>query len=403
MSILWKTAILFGLLAVPVVACASEPAQTPAAAPADAGASSEEPFVIGALDSLTGIGESYGVPFSQSKLLAMEEINAAGGINGRMLKVVVEDSKCTANDAILAYRRLTDVEGAKIILGTSCSSGTLGVAPLAEKDGVVLLSSSATNPDITYAGDYVFRTAISSIQVGADIGNTLWAEGARTVATITESTDYVEGVRRTVAAQFEELGGSVAASESYPSDAIDFRSMLTKLFAKDPDAIFVGAQNEIAGGTVVKQARELGYDGPIYSEVVTTGANALGIAGEAAAGLKAVVPNPDLQTAVGKDFLANFEARYGVVAAWPWFQGSAYDGVYIAAECLRQTNDDQDAEGFRDCLYDLTWSGAIGDAYGFDENGDIAGVSHVVIEVLPLAERTTENLGYRILGPPPTP
>ncbi len=146
----------------------------------------------------------------------------------------------------------------------------------------------------------------------------------------------------------------------------------------------------------------LGYDGPIYSEVVPTGSNALDIAGEAATGLKAVVPNPDLETDIGREFLASFNARYGVVP-WPWFQGSAYDGVYIAAECLRRTNDDQDADGFRDCLNNLTWSGAIGDDYSFDENGDVVGVSHVVIEVLPVAERTPQNLGFRVLGPPPVP
>jgi len=76
---------------------------------------------------------------------------------------------------------------------------------------------------------------------------------------------------------------------------------------------------------------------------------------------------------------------------------------WSSSECLRQTDDDQDADGFRDCLYEITWSGAIGDNYGFDENGDVTGVTHVVIEVLPLAERTEENLGYKILGPPPTP
>ena len=61
------------------------------------------------------------------------------------------------------------------------------------------------------------------------------------------------------------------------------------------------------------------------------------------------------------------------MASLPWFQGSAYDDVYIAAECLKQTNDDQDADGFRDCLYSLTRSGAIGDNYSFDENGDVVG------------------------------
>ena len=407
-----KTLALLIPAALLLVACGEQATPAPGAEPASTAApaadastdteTSQQPFVIGALDSLTGVGESYGIPFSRSKLLAVEEINAAGGINGRPLKLIVEDSKCTSADAITAYQRLTDVEGVKIVLGATCSGATLGVAPLAEQDGVVLFSPSSTSPDITDAGDYIFRTAINSLKVGADIGNTLWADGIRSIGTITEATDYAEGARRSVVAQFEKLGGLVVVAESYPTDAIDFRSQLTKLLTANADAIVVAAQGEVSGGTIIKQARELGYDGPIYSEVVPTGSNALDIAGKAATGLKAVVPNPDLETDIGKEFLASFNARYGV-APWPWFQGSAYDGVYIAAECLRQTNDDQDADGFRDCLNNLTWSGAIGDDYSFDENGDVVGVSHVVIEILPVAERTPENLGFRVLGPPPVP
>ena len=302
-----------------------------------------------------------------------------------------------------SYNKLTDVDGVKIILGTTCSGAMLGAAPLAEKEGVVLLSASATSPDIASAGDYIFRTAINDLRLGIDTGNTLWVDGVRNIATITEATDYAEGARRTSVAQFEKLGGSVVASESYSSDVIDFRSQLTKLFNENPDALLLAAQGETSGGTIVKQARELGYDGPIYSESVPTAPDALSIAGDAATGLKAIVPNPDLTSAAGKEFLANFKARYGVVASLPWFQGSAYDDVYIAAECLKQTNDDQDTNGFRDCLYGLTWSGAIGNDYSFDENGDVVGLSNVVIEILPTDERTEENLGYRVLGPAPTP
>ena len=83
--------------------------------------------------------------------MALDEINAAGGINGRMLELVVEDSKCSAQDAITAYNKLTNVDGIKIILGTSCSGAMLGVAPLAEKDGVVLFSELASSPDIANA------------------------------------------------------------------------------------------------------------------------------------------------------------------------------------------------------------------------------------------------------------
>ena len=81
--------------------------------------------------------------------------------------------------------------------------------------------------------------------------------------------------------------------------------------------------------------------------------------------------------------------------------GSAYDDVHITAECLRRTGDDQDADAFRDCLYEITWSGAIGDNYSFDENGEVVGLANVVVEILPLAERTDLNNGYRVLGPAP--
>ncbi len=318
---------------------------------------SDEPYVIGAMDALTGVAESYGNPLHQAKLLAVEEINAAGGINGRMLELIVEDSKCAAQDAITAYNKLTDVDGVKIILGATCSGAMLGAAPLAEKEGVILLSASATSPDIATAGDYIFRTAINDLQLGIDIGNTLWVDGVRNIATITESTDYAEGARRTAVEQFERLGGAVVGAESYSFDVIDFRSQLTKLLDKAPDALLLAAQGEASGGTIIKQARELGYDGPIYSEIVPTAPEALNIAGDAATGLKSIIPNPELITPAGKDFLASFKARYGVVATLPWFQGSAYDDVYIAAECLKQTENDQDAEGFRTVCMTLPGAG----------------------------------------------
>ena len=90
---------------------------------------------------------------------------------------------------------------------------------------------------------------------------------------------------------------------------------------------------------------------------MVAGTQALEIAGAAADGLKAIIPSPDLETERGKQFLSNFRERYGFITL-PWFLGSAYDDVYIAAECLAVTGDDQDADGFRDCLYDLTYSGA---------------------------------------------
>ena len=364
-------------------------------------AGDEDVFRIGVMESLTGSGETYGTVANQAKQMAADEINAAGGVNGRMLELVVEDSRCNASDAITAYNKLTDVEGIKIILGTSCSGAMLGVAPHAEADGVILFSGLASNPDIANAGDYIFRTQISDVQVGIATGNVLWADGVRTLATITESTDYAEGVRRTSVAQFETRGGAVVAAEQFAPDVTDFKSQLTKLFAEDPDALHVAPQSEFAAGTIVKQARELGFEGPIYAETISVGTTALEIAGAAADGMKAITADLDPDNEKGQEVLANFRERYDYVTL-PWHLGSAYDDVYIAAECLKKTDDDQDADGFRDCMYAITWSGAIGDNYSFDSDGEVVGLSRVVVEVLPEAERTPDRK-YRVLGPAPKP
>ena len=211
-SMVWKPLFLLALPLCLVLACSDEtPTPTPIPTPATPTSTPIPPtptpippFVIGAMDALSGVAESYGNPLLRAKLLAVEEINAAGGVNGRMLELIVEDSKCAAQDAITAYNKLTDVDGVKIILGATCSGSTLGAAPLAEAEGVVMLSASATSPDVAGAGDYIFRTAINDLQLGIDIGNTLWADGARTIATITESTDYAEGARSTSVAQVRE-------------------------------------------------------------------------------------------------------------------------------------------------------------------------------------------------------
>ena len=380
---------LVALASIAVLACGS------------GDSASDEPFRVGVMESVTGPGETYGNVAVQAKQMAVDEINAAGGINGRMLELIVEDEKCNAQDAITAYRKLTDVDGVKIILGTSCSGAMLGAAPLAEEEGVVMFSGLATNPDIANAGDYIFRTSMSDAQVGIDTGNVLWADGVRTLATITEATDYAEGVRRTSVEQFEKRGGQIVGEERYASDVTDFRSQLTKLLGANPDGLHVAAQSEFTGGTIVKQVRELGYTGPIYSDIVPIGTTALEIAGDAATGMKAITADLDPANSKAQEVIANFRERYDYVTL-QWYLGSAYDDVYITAECLKQTGDDQDADGFRDCLYDITWSGAIGNNYSFDGNGEVVGLANVVVEILPTSERTEDNQGYTVLGPAPS-
>ncbi len=358
----------------------------------------EEVYRVGVMESLTGLGETYGTVASNAKQMAADEINAAGGINGRKLELVVEDSKCNAQDAITAYNKLTNVENVKIVLGTSCSAAMLGVAPLAQKDGNILFSGVAVHPDISNAGEYVFRTSINGEKNGTGLGNLMWDEGIKTVATLSESTDYAEGARLTTTEQFKKRGGQVSAEERYPSDTTDFRASLTKLMNSNPDGIFVAAQAEFSGGTAIKQLRELGWEGPIYGEIVSIGWTALEIAGDAATGVKAVVAVLEPDNAKGREVIAKFKERYDYITL-AWYVGSTYDDIYITAECLKQTGDDQDADGFKECLNNITWSGAIGNNYSFDERGDVTDLAPSIVEILPTDERTADNQGLRVLGP----
>lgn len=358
----------------------------------------EEVYRVGVMESLTGLGETYGTVANNAKQMAAEEINAAGGIDGRKLELVVEDSKCNAQDAITAYNKLTDVENIKIVLGPSCSAAMLGVAPLAQKDGNILFSGVAVHPDISNAGDYVFRTSINGEKNGTGLGNLMWDEGIKTVATLSESTDYAEGARLTTTEQFKKRGGQVSAEERYPSDTTDFRAPLTKLMDSNPDAIFVASQAEFSGGTAIKQLRELGWEGSIYGEIVSVGWTALEIAGDAATGVKAVVAVLEPDNAKGQEVITKFRERYDYITL-AWYVGSTYDDIYITAECLKQTGDDQDADGFRECLNNIIWSGAIGNNYSFDERGDVTDIGPSIVEVLPTNERTADNQGLKVLGP----
>ena len=247
--------------AVPVATVLGSTAVPVATTPAEATASV---FRIGVMQPLTGPGESYGTLILQAKQMAVDEINSAGGINGRLPELVVENSQCNAEAATAAYNLLTTAEGVKIILGTTCNGPLQRVATLGERDGVVLFSASAARPDISNAGDYVFRTTLSDVQIGTDIGNVMWNDGVRSLATISEATTHADTLRGGAVTHFQQLGGQLVAKER-------FSAKLDNLLSASPDGLFVAGVYEVAIGSILNQVREMGYEGPIYSETLAVG------------------------------------------------------------------------------------------------------------------------------------
>jgi branched-chain amino acid transport system substrate-binding protein len=244
----------------------------------------KEPIKIGFIGPLSGDASSYGIPIKNAISLAVEEINNTGGINGRKIEIVYEDGKCTGKDAVSAAQKLINIDKVKIIIGTVCSGELLAIAPITEPAKVLLLSPSASSPDITHAGDFIFRNNPSDADGGKALAK-LVREKYTKAAIISENTDYAQALARVFVEHFRSLGGEVVAQENFDPGTKDFRSILTKIKASNPQALVVNPQTEIAGGLIVKQAREIGITIPLYGTVVLAGTKAIETAGEYAEGM----------------------------------------------------------------------------------------------------------------------
>src|SRR3989344_7864758 len=148
-------------------------------------------YKIGVMYPLTGDAAAYGIPIQKTTKYAADAINAKGGVNGRKLELVYEDSKCNPKDGNAAAQKLINIDKVKVIIGGVCSGETLGAAPLANDNKVVMISPSATSPDITLkGGDFVFRLAPSDAYAGVVASDYAYSSlKFKKAAIISESTD----------------------------------------------------------------------------------------------------------------------------------------------------------------------------------------------------------------------
>jgi len=214
-------------------------------------------IVVGIMTPLTGDVASWGDMQRKASDLALEEINAAGGIHGRRVRLVYEDDQATPKIGLSAFKKLIDVDHVPIVVGSPASGVTLAVAPTANERKVVLLSSGSTATAVGTAGPYVFRI-MPSDEVQARI-MTDWAKelGINRVAVIYAQNAWGQGLKDAFESAFKSLGGSITASEGTSQDTTDFRGQLTKISSAKPDAIYAPLYTRSAG-LMVRQARELG-------------------------------------------------------------------------------------------------------------------------------------------------
>jgi branched-chain amino acid transport system substrate-binding protein len=225
---------------------------------------SDDTILVGEVGSMTGDQATFGISTHRGILLALDEINAAGGVKGKKLRVKSIDDQGKAEEAASATTALITRDKAVAIIGEVASSLSLQMAPIAQKNQVPMISPSSTNVRVTQVGDYIFRVCFIDPFQGEVMGkfakNTL---GYNKVAVLRDiGSDYSVGLANAFVKTYKELGGEIVADESYNKGAVDFRAQLTSIKAKGPQAIFVpGYYTDV--GLLSKQARELGLNVPL--------------------------------------------------------------------------------------------------------------------------------------------
>src|SRR3989338_5667050 len=342
---------------------------TPSASdPVKASASGKDATIkIGAIIDLTGPVASIGQDMAKGAQLAVDEINAAGGVNGMKLEFVLEDGKCAPKDATAAYQKLTSNDNVVGIIGPTCSGEALAVSPISAETKTITVSSSATSPDLTAkGGDYFFRVVPSDAFQGK-VGAKLAADkGKKNAGILYLNNDYGVGLEKVFKAEFESLGGKVLASETYEQDATDFRTQLTKLKAQNVDVLYFVAYPSSAG-QALKHVKELGLNVLIVASEGINAKEVLDVAGAAAEGVVITVPKTNKDENALK-FAASFKAKYNKEPQI--YVPETYDAVKVLAWAIGKS--DGSRESIKSQLYTLKdYSGAAG-KISFDSNGDVS-------------------------------
>ncbi|MDF3069949.1 MAG: Branched-chain amino acid transporter, amino acid-binding protein [Polyangiaceae bacterium] len=316
---------------------------------AGSGSSATGDIVIGHYASMTGNTAHFGQDTDKAARLAAEQINEAGGVLGRKLKVVTLDTRGDGADAANAVTRLIDVEKSTAILGEVASSLSLQGGPIAQRRKIPMVSPSSTNPKVTQIGDYVFRVCYIDPFQGKVMAhfarNTLKLDKVAILKDV--KNDYSKGLAEAFQKAFLALGGTIAVEQSYSAGDTDFSAQVTAIKGSAAQAIWVpGYYSEVA--SIARTAQRLGLKVPLLGGDGWDAPELFGIAGDSLNG--SYFSNhfaPDQASPKAQKFVADFTAKYGQPPTGLGALG--YDGVLVIADALKRANSAEPAK-LRDAL-----------------------------------------------------
>jgi branched-chain amino acid transport system substrate-binding protein len=288
---------------------------------------------VGVYASLTGPQATFGISTQNGVQLALDEANAAGGVNGKTFKVTSLDDQGKPEEAAVAVTKLITQDKVHVVLGEVASSISLAAAPICQEHNIPMISPSSTNPKVTQTGNYIFRVCFIDPfqgQVMADFAmNNLKAKKAAILRD--QKSDYSMGLADFFIKRFKEKGGTIVLDQSYVAGDVDFKSQLTTIREQKPDVIFVpGYYGEV--GLVAKQARELGIKVPLLGGDGWDSSKLYEIGGAALDGCYfSTHYSSESNDPKVKDFVAKYKAKYGQVPDALATLGYDAAGVLVAA------------------------------------------------------------------------
>ncbi len=320
-----RTILSWAAAAVFAVSATSSQAQEP---------NDPEVFRFGAILAMSGKADWYGKVMSQAVLQAVEEINAKGGIAGIPMEAIIEDHKSgVAKEGVSAMNRLINIHGVEAVL-TSFSPPTLAIAPIADEKGILLLNGGGVSTALIGASKYLFHNRSLASDLGKAAATRAKEEGLSKMAQLAWKTDAGESVIAGVEPYWDELGGSVTATETMEVGAANIDTQIAKIRASNPDWVGLWLFSPDPG-LALRKIREFGMDVPVIG--IEYNSDIQKVAGEHSDGYEYTSDYFKASEGWPQDFAQGYEKRYG--EAPEFYAANYYESVYVLAEAIRRARE----------------------------------------------------------------
>lgn len=329
--------------------------------------SESETIRIALTAPMTGNLSQYGESFSNSVNLACKQWNDKGGVLGKQIEVVLED---TAGDSAQAATIAQKVVSDKTIfaqVGDFNTACCLAAQPIYDQASMIQISPTCSAVNFAVGSKWSFECLGTQDVQGEFMANWAYENGARKVAVLYLNSDWGISVDNGFADAFKAIGGEIVIEEPYNDGETDFTAALTKLRDTNPDALYIACYYN-DGAAINIQRVNLGWDIPVYHPGTVYSSDFLSIGGDAVEGVYTNVGfYPDDPTPEAADFISSYEEQYGTQP--DYYGACAYDAFNVLMEAISRTGE-LDSEKVRDELAKTEGYEGVSGSITFDENGD---------------------------------